>query len=172
MGSQRLNRFLWKPARNRTSPPERGRLSGTLPLRDHQTGFIHHPAGFPLEFKRIWFGAWRTPEDVECQDIGLLFECDQYIPPGATLEISIPLRSDAERFRGQVVLVRHNGVCYEIGLWLPYRQDAGRMRIVEQICHIEAYLKQKKFADGPYALNREQVAEEWINRFAGSVPPL
>jgi hypothetical protein len=86
--------------------------------------------------------------------------------------VTIPLRADPQCFRGKVVLVRHNGACYEIGLWLPLAEEAGRLRIVEQICHIEAYLQQKKYSDGPYALNRERVAAEWIDRYAGSVPSI
>lgn len=172
MGSQTLNRLIWHPARHAAKVPQLGFSGENRPLRDHQTGFIQHPAGFPLEFKRIWFGGWGAPTQMECNDIGLLFECDRYLPPGARLEIRIPLRAETERFRGRVVLVRHNGQCYEIGLWMPRREDAGRMRIVEQICHIESYLRQKKYSEGPYSINREQVAEEWIKRFAASVPSL
>ena len=147
------------------------RLTGACPVLDDQTGFIHHPAGFPLECKRVWF-RWRRRREPESNDIGLLFESDRYIPPGATLEITIPLRAESPCFNGRVVLVRHAGDHFEIGIWFPLRADACRMRIVEQICHIEAYLQQKKYFDGPYALNRERVAEEWISKYAGTVPTL
>ncbi|MBI2992704.1 MAG: hypothetical protein HYY48_00820 [Gammaproteobacteria bacterium] len=147
-------------------------LEKSAPLCDRQTGFIHHPSGFPLEFKRIWFGGRARRVEEELHDIGLLFECDRYLPPGAIIEIRIPLRSETERFRGRVVLVRHNGECHEIGLWVTCREDAARMRIVEQICHIESYLKQKKYSEGPYTINREQIAAEWIRRYADSVPSL
>ena len=172
MVSQRLNRLIWHPARDAANVLQLRAPTEGRPLRDQQTGFIHHPTGFPLEFKRIWFGGRGNRARMECNDIGLLFECDRHLPPGATLEVRIPLRAETERFRGQVVLVRHNGECYEIGLWVPCREDAGRMRIVEQICHIESYLRQRKYSEGPYTINREQVAEEWIKRFAASVPSL
>ena len=55
---------------------------------------------------------------------------------------------------------------------LQHQADASRARIVEQICHIESYLKNKKFREGPYILNRERVAEEWISKYASSVPSL
>jgi hypothetical protein len=143
-------------------------------VRDAQTGFIHHAAGFPLEYKRIWFGGAARSNDHEghAPDIGLIFESEEYIRAGASLEIHIPLRGEVEQFRGRVVLVRQSGDCWEIGVWFPCRIDASRMRIVEQICHIEAYLQLKKHQDGPYNINRERLAAEWVDRNAATVPSL
>ena len=172
MFAQRVKRLSWQPAREGTQIMAMRARQQDIPLRDRQTGFIHHPAGFPLEFKRVWFGGRAAHAEPESHDIGLLFDCDRYLPPGAEIEIRIPLRSDSECFRGHVVLVRHTGECYEIGLWVSCREDAARIRIVEQICHIESYLKQKKYSDGPYAINREQLAAEWIRRYADTVPSL
>ncbi len=142
------------------------------PVKDQQTGFIHHPSGFPIDFRRIWFEEKAHAETVEQSDIGLIFESDKYFKPGITMEITIPLPDETARFRGRVVLVRHNGESYEIGLWLRHRADASRARIVEQLCHIETYLRQKKFRDGPYSLNRDKLAEEWITKYASRVPGL
>ena len=68
--------------------------------------------------------------------------------------------------------VRQKGDRYEIGLWLQRRADASRARIVEQICHIETYLRERKYRDGPYALNRDRITQEWITEHAGNVPGL
>ena len=170
--SQWLNPFKRKPARRGQLPFRLRHQAGTPPVRDDQTGFIHHPAGVPIEIRRLWFSGWRMRPRAERSDIGFIFESERYLPPGAAVEVTIPMRTDAERFRGKVVLVRHNGACYEIGLWLPVPEEAGRLRIVEQICHIEAYLQQRKYAEGPYALNRDRVAAEWIDRYAGNVPSI
>ena len=43
--------------------------------------------------------------------------------------------------------------------------------IVEQICHIEAYLPHKRYREGPF-ISRERVTEEWISRFAATFPSL
>jgi hypothetical protein len=166
------NPFRRKLARNTLSPFRLKQRVGTQPVRDDQTGFIHHPTGVPIEIRRIWFGGWRRHPHTERSDIGFIFESERYLPPGATVEVTIPLRSEQQRFRGRIVLVRHNGRCCEIGLWLPAPEEAGRLRIVEQICHIEAYLQQRKYSDGPYALNRERLAAEWIDRYAGKVPSI
>lgn len=168
---QWLNPFGRRQAR-RASAVRPRQCVGTQPVCDDQTGFLHHAAAVPIEIRRIWFGGWRRHRGQERSDIGFIFESECYLPPGATVEVTIPLRTTAERFRGKVVLVRHNGDGYEIGLWLPVPEEAGRLRIVEQICHIETYLQQKKYVEGPYALNRERVAAEWIDRYAGNVPSI
>lgn len=169
MGSQRLNQYKKKSGKQRNSAFHIRANKPTL-IRDEQTGFIHHPAGFPIECKRLWFGDTDKGADIGNNDIGLIFDSEKYVKPGLTIEITIPLRNEIEKFRGKVVLVRHNGDFYEIGMWLRRHADASRARIVEQICHIEAYLKEKKFREGPYVINRERAAEEWISKYASSVP--
>ncbi|MFT5133920.1 MAG: hypothetical protein ACI9SC_002393 [Gammaproteobacteria bacterium] len=171
MGSQRLNQYKKKFGKTRNSAFHARGSQSTL-IKDEQTGFIHHPAGFPIECKRLWFGDPDERDETGHSDIGLIFDSEKYIKPGVTIEITIPLRNEIEKFRGKVVLVRHNGDFYEIGLWLRRRSDASRARIVEQICHIETYLKDKKFREGPYVINPERVAEEWISKYASSVPVL
>lgn len=133
-------------------------------------GFIHHPAGYPIE--------WRTcrqhnPEP-ECDytrqsHIGLCFEAEKYIKPGTLLELSINLRGETQKFSGRVILVRNMGSQFEIGVWFTTKSDASRLRIVEQICHIESYLRLKRHHEGPF-VSPERVAQEWISRFASSFP--
>ncbi len=171
MGSQRLNQYMKKFAKPR-GPVLLNRGNKSTLIRDEQTGFIHHPAGFPIECKRLWFGDTGKGANQGQSDIGLIFDSEKYIKPGVSIEITIPLRNEIEKFRGKVVLVRHNGDFYEIGMWLRRHEDASRARIVEQICHIETYLTDKKIKEGPYVINRERVAEEWITKYASSVPGL
>lgn len=139
-------------------------------VESNLSGFIHHPSGFPIEVRRLWLGNWMDEAaDQGPGTLGLCFESDRYIRPGTLLEVSIPLRGVIQKFRGRVVLVRGNGETCEIGIWLPSRTDAGRIRIVEQICHIEAYLKHKRHQEGPF-ISKERIAQEWITRFAASFP--
>ena len=170
MWVQQLNRYSRKkrhPANFRSR-----RLATAKPICDPQTGFIHHPAGFPLEFKRVWFEGLRRHSEIGHGEVGLIFESEKHLRPGCVLEVTIPMRSETVSFRGKVVLVRHNGHCYEIGLWLRDGADASRARIVEQICHIEAYTQERKYRDGPYCLNHDRIAQEWITENAGTVPTL
>jgi len=68
------------------------------------------------------------------------------------------------------VLIRNYGGYFEIGLWMQHAADASRVRIVEQICHIESYLQERKYRDGPYNINRDRIASEWIMENAETVP--
>ena len=159
------------------STPSATRLAGraknkyyTEFVESNLSGFIHHPAGFPIEVRRLWLSDWFDASlDIEPATLGLCFESDRYIKPGTILEVSIPLRGVIQKFKGRAVLVRWNGESCEIGMWLSSRSDAGRIRIVEQICHIEAYLKHKRHHDGPF-VSPERVTQEWISRFASSFP--
>jgi hypothetical protein len=92
-------------------------------------GFIHHPAGFPIEWR--YLRSWKKMSSIECHGeghMGLCFVSEQYIRPGSQLD-----------------------------------------RIVEQICHIEVYLKHKRHYEGPF-ISPERVAREWVTRFASSFP--
>ena len=141
MGSQRLNRISKKQAHKHSDMLYHGAFADK-PITDAQTGFIHHPHGFPIEYKRVWFAEMlQTRSSDDRSDIGLIFRSDKYFRPGSIIELTIPLRNEMERFRGKVVMVRSAADHFEIGLWLKHRADASRARIVEQICHIEAYLK-------------------------------
>lgn len=172
MVTQRLSRFSKKAPQYGSEFLYRGALNSE-PITDSQTGFIHHPHGFPLEYKRVWFADMlETQDEPEKSDIGLIFRSDKYFRPGSTIELTIPLRNEIEKFRGKVVMVRSAAEYFEIGLWLKHRSDASRARIVEQICHIEAYLQEKKYREGPYALNRDKAAAEWITKYASTVPSL
>lgn len=131
------------------------------------SGFIHHPSAFPLSYKRLWFD--KDKDSDNAQEIGLCFRSEKYLKPGISVEISIPLRGEEQKFRGKVVLVRNIGDYFEIGIWLTQAADVHRARIVEQICHIETYLRTKKHQEGPFVSN-ERVAEEWVSKYAAAFP--
>ena len=58
-----------------------------------------------MEVTRLW---WERREQItaeETSSIGVMFESEKYIKPGTRLEITVPMRKETEKFRGQVVLV-------------------------------------------------------------------
>lgn len=132
-------------------------------------GFIKHPKRFPLQFKRLKF--WQSSKieiDPE-SNTGLTFSSKEYQKPGAIIEVTIPTRKEIHHFMGKVVMVKEFDDYYEIGIWLVDVEDAPKLRIVEQICHIELYLNDKRYKEGPF-LSREKLTEEWISRFASGFP--
>jgi len=148
-------------------------LQSLRPVLDEQTGFINHPSGFPIEIQPISFSKLKAESPASGNSrLGLLFKTDIFIKPGQAIEITIPLGDANECLVGRVVLVRHQIDYFEIGLCLTHPEATSRLRIVEQICHIEAYLHQKKFTDGPYTINRDLLTREWIAQYAAKVPSL
>jgi len=136
---------------------------------DFLEGFIKHPERFPIEIRRLRF--WERSK-IECSNttnVGFSFFSELYQKPGDLIEISIPSNSEISYFLGKVVLVIASNKGYEIGMMLLNIEDAPRLRIVEQICHIQLYLNDKRFKDGPF-LSKEKLTEEWINRFASNFP--
>ena len=171
--SHKVNRYSKKLRKTKAASPSF--LPGiSRPIMDEQTGFICHPTGFPLDIKvlRLWERLPESSMEHENGGMGVIFTTERYIKPGSALEIEIPVRNGTESFRGRVVLVRNHGDSFEIGLLLCRRDDTHRIRMVEQFCHIETYLQEKKYLEGPYCINRDQAAKEWIAKYAASVPSL
>lgn len=143
------------------------------PLLDEQTGFINHPSGSPIRFNPLDEPRYARSDDISADPyFGLIFHSEGYIRPGQLLEVTIDLPDTMETFIGRVVLVRQHSDHYEIGFCLSGSEAASRLRIVEQICHIETYMQQKKFTDGPYSCNRDRLTREWIAAYAAKVPTL
>lgn len=134
-------------------------------------GFIKHPQRFPLKFRRLRFWQSSKIEITEDSNIGLTFSSKEYQKPGSIIEVTIPTRKEIHHFMGKVVMVKESNNHYEIGIWLLNVEDAPKLRIVEQICHIELYLKDKRHKEGPF-LSKEKLTEEWISRFASSFPAI
>ena len=132
-------------------------------------GFISHPERFPLQFRRLRFWERSKLELNKTSNIGLTFFSKEHQKPGSILEVTIPTRKETYQFLGKVVMVRESDNGYEIGIWLLNVEDAPKLRIIEQICHIELYLNDKRYKEGPF-LSKEKLTEEWITRFAGSFP--
>jgi hypothetical protein len=114
--------------------------------------FIRHPQQFPLEFRRTREWGWSNREKKSSSgDLGLSFVSCKYIPTGTKMELSIPLRGVVQKFQGTVVMVRETPDGYDIGLWLASTDDASRARLVEQICHLECSLQDRKSANSTEA---------------------
>ena len=127
--------------------------------------FIHHPPSFPLSYRRIRPKQQSGPTDR--LNIGLCFRASEHITLGNSIEITIPIQRTQQKFHGRVVLVKNMINYFLIGLWLS--QNAYKARAVEQICHIETYLKSKRYEDGPFVDNK-RIIEEWISKYAAMFP--
>jgi hypothetical protein len=58
---------------------------------------------------------------------------------------------------------------YLLGITFHSKSEAFRMRMVEQICHIEVYRK-AMYANQGRCLSHEEAAAEWIARYSKDFP--
>jgi Tfp pilus assembly protein PilZ len=133
---------------------------------------IRHPADIPL--------SW-TLGDVVVRDTeylrnisvgGLAFSSTTRLAVGADIDIAIPIRKPELHIRGIVVWCtdKEDGT-FDVGVQFKDAEAKFRMRMVEQVCHIEHFKKEVLRTEGR-TLTSEQAAMEWIRRFAKDFPSL
>ncbi len=99
---------------------------------------------------------------------GLCCESSRFIPIGTIINIGIPIDNPIYVEQGVVSWCneRQHEV-YDVGICFNKGNETFRSRMVEQVCQIEEYKKEVLEAEGR-ALNSEQAAKEWINKYADS----
>lgn len=137
--------------------------------------FIRHPSGVPIEVTLDW----AEDEDDETVDQtitnvslgGLAFVSHKPLELLERVRICIPVLNEENYLVGNVVWCEKVGAGYEIGIEFEKSRDAFRLRMIEQICHIEHYRKEIARLEGR-ELNPQEAAKEWISKYAGEFPAL
>ena len=163
-----LSRTSYQPTTRSVKAPMPPNIPASFE-NESLVGFIKHPERFPIKFRRLRFWERAKIEVAEVSNIGLTFSTEDYQKPGSIIEVTIPTRKETHCFLGKTVMVKETDTHYEIGIWLLNSEDSPKLRIVEQICHIELYLNDKRYKEGPF-LSTEKLTEEWISRFASGFP--
>ena len=103
--------------------------------------YLRHPEQYPFKIRKLRRWPWGIKAtDFSNAKIGLCVRTAHYVAAGTQLEVTIPLRGDAQSFIATVVLVRELASGFEIGLWFENQQDEARAKIVEKICETECGL--------------------------------
>ncbi len=137
--------------------------------------FIRHPADVPIQVSLDW----AEDEDDETADQtitnvslgGLAFVSSKPLEILQRVRISIPVLQEENHLVGNVVWCEKSGQAYEIGIEFEHSRDLFRMRMIEQICHIEHYRKEIERQEGRQ-LSAQEAAKEWISKYAGDFPAL
>lgn len=122
---------------------------------------------------------WADDEDDETSDQtitnvslgGLAFLSHKPLEILQRVRISIPLLQQENYLVGNVVWCEKSDTGYEIGIEFEHSRDVFRLRMIEQICHIEEYRKEVAQQEGR-KLSSQEAAKEWISKFAGDFPAL
>ncbi len=134
--------------------------------------YIRHPSDIPIEYQVDTDEPRAGRERLNnIGNGGLSFSSRRALAVGSVIVIRISHLQPAFEIRGEVAWCRPEGEGYAIGVSFLEADDRFRVRMVEQVCHIEHY-KAEVLANEGRALSGEQAAREWISRYAGSFPVL
>ncbi len=102
---------------------------------------------------------------------GLAFNSSKSLDVLQRVRISIPVLQQDNHLVGNVVWCDKSNSGYEIGIEFEHSRDVFRLRMIEQICHIEHYRKEVEQQEGRI-LSSQEAAKEWISKYAGDFPAL
>lgn len=131
--------------------------------------FVRHATGIPLEIIRE--GVDR-PSRQYLQNVslgGLSCQYYEYLEVGTPVKVRITAIKPVFELSGKVTWCRKIDDQYEIGVEYQGEKDLFRLRMVEQISHIEHYRKEVLESEGRQ-LSGEEAAQEWIDKYASDFP--
>ena len=131
--------------------------------------YIRHPTDIPLEYRLVDVVAHDTEYLKDISEGGLSFQSVVCLDRGAKIHIRIPLRDPIFETDGIVVWCRENDNQYEVGVQFIDPASEFRVRMVEQVAHIEHY-KAEVLKNEGRQLTGAEAAKEWIARYARDFP--
>jgi len=139
--------------------------------------FIRHPVDLPIQVTNNWV----EDEDDETTDQtitnvslgGLAFISPKPLDVLERVRVSIPILDRDNTLIGNVMWCEKSatGSSFEIGIEFERSRDVFRLRMIEQICHIEHYRREILRNEGR-ELSAQEAADEWIAKYAGDFPEL
>jgi hypothetical protein len=132
--------------------------------------FIRHPSNVPIEIRCVSEKGYVERSGKNVGFGGLAFVSDTAIQPETIVALRIPcLKPIFEVPAARVAWCKDEGRQYAVGVQFLDSDVAFRVRMVEQVCHIETYRRQIEVEEGR-KLTTEEAAREWIKRYASSFP--
>jgi hypothetical protein len=144
-----------------------------LPSKSTIRKFIRHPVDVPIRVNLNWVD---EDDDLTVDQTitnvslgGLAFLSDRPLEKLARVRICISILEQDNYLVGNVVWCNRVGPSYEIGIEFEKSRDVYRLRMIEQICHIEHYRREVERVEGR-RLSPQDAASEWIAKYAGDFP--
>ncbi len=132
--------------------------------------FIRHPTDVPIEIQDAPEHGYVRQATQDIGFGGLAFISTRAFEPERLIALRIPcLRPAFEVAMARVTWCHRSNSHFAIGVEFLDSAEAFRVRMIEQICHIESYQREVEQREGRQ-LTAEQAAEEWISRHASSFP--
>lgn len=135
--------------------------------------FIRHPSTIPIRCYREGHIKQMASLLRDISHGGISFACPESFEPGDVLKVEFPSLRDTPSVHGQVVwtlaVFDGSGPQYVEGLRFLDEETFKRARVMEEICHIEAYRESQLQLHGR-ALTGGEAAREWIEQCAERFP--
>ncbi|MCX5781485.1 MAG: PilZ domain-containing protein [Elusimicrobia bacterium] len=131
--------------------------------------FARHPLDIPIEIQMDEVAASEHEYLIDISAGGLCFKSKIGLKKGKIIHIKIPLIKPIFEAEGEVMWSKKRNDHYDVGIRFVQDIDAFRIRMVEQVCHIQQYKDDVKEKEGR-ALNGTQAAIEWIRKYAAKFP--
>jgi hypothetical protein len=132
--------------------------------------YIRHPVEVPIEVEVA-----QSAPGAEGQRLrnvgagGLCFHTPEPFEPATRLRIRIPVVDPSFEVEGWVIWCHRADPGFEVGVEVSAAADDYRLRMVEQLSHIEDYRRSVEKEQGR-RISAEQAAREWIARYAREFP--
>ncbi|WP_375738154.1 PilZ domain-containing protein [Pseudomonas boanensis] len=133
--------------------------------------FLRHPTDMPVELVRSKNGSQPLQRLHDISFGGVACNSTRAFRRGTAIELQIPLLGDHAHLTGIVAWCRKQLEDYLIGISFISEESFFRARMVEQVCHIEHYRKQRE-AEVGHPLPVEAVAREWVDAHASDFFPV
>ena len=132
---------------------------------------MRHPSDMPIECRLS--GDLPPLQERLCNvsEGGLRFLSHVQLEPGYPVSLRIPVADQEFTADAVVAWCRRSGEGFEVGVRFGDVEDQFCMRMVQQLCHIEAYRREVEREEGRH-LSSEQAAREWVDLFAADFPSM
>lgn len=134
--------------------------------------YIRHPSDIPITIEEAHLPGPLTLELNNVSQGGLAFDSPTYIAVGTLVNVQIHIVKSDFTISGVVQWCQKQSSIenhFEVGIEYVDCEDAFRVRMVEQICHIEQYRREIEQKEGR-PLSGEAAALEWITKHAAEFP--
>ena len=129
--------------------------------------YIRHPSDIPIEIHSENKDETKEESLNNVSVGGLAFQSEVPFDENSVVSVRIPLVQPIFEAKGKVSWCRKEDDHYDVGIEFIETKDGFRVRMVEQICHIEHYKREVKEKEGR-SLSGREAALEWISKYAGS----
>jgi len=143
----------------------------TANYQEDERCYIRHPVDIPIWVKSHKFPGLRTLPSNNISNGGLAFISHEPIGTETLIEITIRITQPSFHVSGLVKWCRSMNHGWEIGAQFISKEDAFRVRMIEQVCYIEQYKHDVVRHEGR-RLSTEHAAREWIEKHASRFPTL